>query len=415
VIGSQHKAAPPAAWGRTLADAPEAQRRSGWQTPLLTLDRAALDHNVATMFDWLRENGIGIAPHGKTTMAPQLWGELLDAGAWGITVATGWQAQAARAAGVRNIMIANTCSDPVALRWIADEHDRHRDVRVLSWVDGIQTVDAMARVLRDAGAGRPMPVIVELGASGGRTGARTLEEALAVADAVASSTCLELAGVGGYEGALAHDRSESGIARVDEYLRQVGALHRELVTAGRYSTEQPIVTAGGSAYFDRVAAVLGGTPDATVLLRSGAFQVHDDGFYRSITPMGTLVGSRRFRSAMHAWVRVVSRPEPGLALFDAGKRDLPFDEGLPIPLRLVGAEPGLSDALVGGARVTALNDQHGFLYFDPALSDALPVGSVLQLGLSHPCTALDKWRLIPVVDDATLDDPKVIDTIETVF
>jgi D-serine deaminase-like pyridoxal phosphate-dependent protein len=156
------------------------------------------------------------------------------------------------------------------------------------------------------------------------------------------------------------------------------------------------------------------------VLRSGAFQIHDDGFYAGVTPMGTLVGDTQFRSAMHVWVRVVSRPEPRLALFDAGKRDLPYDEGLPVAQRVVGLDAELSEAVLAGSEVTALNDQHGFLRLSGALSDAaaadaLSVGSVIRLGLSHPCTALDKWRLIPVIDDASTDDPIVVDAVETYF
>ncbi|MBX6767912.1 MAG: amino acid deaminase, partial [Actinomadura rubrobrunea] len=111
-------------------------------------------------------------------------------------------------------------------------------------------------------------------------------------------------------------------------------------------------------------------------------------------------------SAMHAWARVVSRPVPGLALLDAGRRDLPFDQGLPEPqlVRGKGAAP------VENGRVTALNDQHAFL------RDAdVRVGDVVRLGLSHPCTALDKWTLIPVVDDADADNPAVVDLIRTWF
>jgi D-serine dehydratase len=39
------------------------------------------------------------------------------------------------------------------------------------------------------------------------------------------------------------------------------------------------------------------------------------------------------------------------------------------------------------------------------------VGDLLACGISHPCTAFDKWRLIPVVDD----DYTVVDAIATFF
>src|SRR6266508_3739482 len=108
-----------------------------------------------------------------------------------------------------------------------------------------------------------------------------------------------------------------------------------------------------------------------------------------------------FRSAMHAWARVVSRPEPELALLDVGRRDVPFDQGLPVP-----------HALAGG-RVTALNDQHAFVTL-PADGGPL-VGDVVRLGLSHPCTALDKWTLIPVLDNVDGPEPVVVSLIRTYF
>jgi D-serine deaminase-like pyridoxal phosphate-dependent protein len=118
---------------------------------------------------------------------------------------------------------------------------------------------------------------------------------------------------------------------------------------------------------------------------------------------------------MHAWARVVSRPEVGLALLDAGKRDVPFDEGLPEP-QLVADQLGAPARPLTGAQVTAVNDQHSFLRIDPEGSAfGLKVGQVVRLGLSHPCTALDKWRWIPVIAGDSEADPVVIDLIRTFF
>lgn len=73
------KSFPPSAHGLTpeqfLATAP---RRSDFATPLLTLDAGAMVHNVARMADWAQRAGVLLAPHGKTTMAPALWRQLLD-------------------------------------------------------------------------------------------------------------------------------------------------------------------------------------------------------------------------------------------------------------------------------------------------------------------------------------------------
>lgn len=47
-------------------------RLSGVGTPMMTLDAAALAHNVDVMATWCADRGVGLAPHGKTTMAPLL-------------------------------------------------------------------------------------------------------------------------------------------------------------------------------------------------------------------------------------------------------------------------------------------------------------------------------------------------------
>jgi D-serine deaminase-like pyridoxal phosphate-dependent protein len=115
---------------------------------------------------------------------------------------------------------------------------------------------------------------------------------------------------------------------------------------------------------------------------------------------------------MHGWARVVSQPEPGLAILDAGKRDLPVDEGLPRP-QLIGPVLGGPMKSLGGAEITAVNDQHCFMTFDAGTTTVRP-GDVVRLGLSHPCTAFDKWTLIPVLAD-TDNDQTVVDLIHTFF
>ncbi|WP_245663538.1 amino acid deaminase [Nocardia inohanensis] len=516
VLGPQHKSLPPAAWGKTvreyLATAPHLD---DLQTPVLTMDRAALDSNRATMADWAAAAGVQLAPHGKTTMSPQLWWEQLAAGSWGITLATGWQAQVGRSFGLNRIMLANALLDPIGLRWAATEIAADPHFELYSWVDGIASVCEMERHLESAPEGVRLSVIVELGGPHGRTGARGLAAAHEVAEAVHKSPRLLLAGVGGYEGALAHDRTPEGLAAVRQYLDELAVLHRELAAAGRYddfigadiaftnvtpavdepsrareidvrsgkatasgraalsgapiagesdgttaapggSSAEParegaarggvndvadapghaevcadrvsagpvrrcaIVTAGGSAYPDLVVERLGALADedgvhgvpTTVVLRSGAYLVHDDGFYSGISPLASGRADRPLRSAMHGWARSVSRPETELALLDAGKRDLPFDEGLPVPQVTAGP---VAKPLPAGAVVSALNDQHAFLRLPGGNDSDVPVGSVVRLGLSHPCTAFDKWRLIPVIDDAGAGRPRVVDFLHTFF
>jgi len=63
--------------------------------------------------------------------------------------------------------------------------------------------------------------------------------------------------------------------------------------------------------------------------------------------------------------------------------------------------------------VTALNDQHAYVVI-PA-SSTLAVGDVVRLGISHPCTAFDKWRLLPELESSQTPDPAVVGFVETFF
>ncbi|WP_232376166.1 amino acid deaminase [Amycolatopsis aidingensis] len=411
------KSAPSALWGSTLAEATAARPqlfRDGFVGPMVVLESAALEHNLATFASWCAAHGVALAPHGKTTMAPQLFARQIEHGAIGITAANAGQSRVYRAFGVSRILLANQLVDPAGLRWLAGELDRDPGFDFTCWVDSVAGVRLMTETLTAAGARRPVEVLLELGAAGGRTGVRDHATALAVAEAVRDSPALRLAGVGGYEGALAHDSSAESLRTVESYIDDLRALAISLADKGFFEPGQRIIaTAGGSAFFDRVAAGLaGGWPEGLnvlPVLRSGAYLTHDDGFYRGISPLGAAPRTEGapLRSALRAWAQVSSKPAPELALLTLGRRDASFDQGLPEPQWHRPAD-GATTELTGHS-VTALNDQHAFL--------ALPAGSPVQvgdwvgLGLSHPCTVFDKWSLIPVVDERE----NVVDFIRTYF
>ena len=56
--------------------------------PACVLSREAMSHNRAVMREFTQRMGVLLAPHGKSTMAPQLFAEQLDDGAWAMTAAT---------------------------------------------------------------------------------------------------------------------------------------------------------------------------------------------------------------------------------------------------------------------------------------------------------------------------------------
>lgn len=364
--------------------------------PVMVADGRAIASNIDTLARFCARHGLEFAPHGKTTMAPSLFEAQLRAGASAITVATANQVLACHAFGVRRVLLANQLLDPVALRWIA----AREDLKVLLYVDSLTGVQVAA----EAVTGAPLRVLVELGYPGGRTGCRTVAELVDLARAVAAEPRLVLAGVAGYEGGL------PGPPSVGWYLDEVRTAVLDLAAAGVLPAEV-VVTAGGSKYFDLVADRLAGQwlpgHRLRTILRSGAYVTHDDGIYRETTPFGRVPGEGALDAALEVWAQVTSTPEARLAIVGMGKREVPYDEGLPVPRRVRGRDGAVRPA--DGLRVTATNDHHAYL--EVAAGAELEPGELVAFGISHPCTAFDKWRLIPVVGD----DYVVTDLIRTYF
>ncbi|WP_406440031.1 amino acid deaminase [Streptomyces sp. NBC_00631] len=410
-VDHRFKGLPPDAEGLTVGEL-AAQRRNlfedGFATPVLALSAERLEHNLALMETYTERHGLAFAPHGKTSMAPQLFRRQTERGAWGITLAVPHQVRVARAFGTRRVFLANELVDAPALRWIAAELERDADFHFVCYVDSVRGVELMDAALRTTGTPRPVEVVVELAAGeSARTGVRTEAECAAVADAVARTGTLRLVGVAGYEGEV----PQADPDRVHAYLRRLTALAVEFDKAGRFAgLTEIVVSAGGSAWFDAVADVFADLPELSLptlrLLRSGAYVSHDDGRYRAVTPFNRVPEEGALEPAFRLWAQIVSRPSPEQAFANAGKRDAAYDLDLPFAqvIRRAGTERPAT-----GVSVTGLSDQHAWLRTGPEAD--VEVGDWIGLGLSHPCTSFDKWQLIPVAEA----DGTVVDYIRTFF
>ncbi|MEU8629639.1 alanine racemase [Streptomyces sp. NPDC048669] len=415
-VDHRFKALPPDAEGLTVG-ALAAERRNlftgGFTTPVLALSAESVAHNLTLLETYAQRHGLAFAPHGKTSMSPQLFARQLERGAWGITAAVPHQARVYRAYGIQRIFLANELVDAAALRWLAGELDADPGFRFVCYVDSVRGVELMDEALRAARASRPVDVVVELGAGeGARTGARTEADCSAVADAVAAAGSLRLVGVAGYEGEVPEASGE----RVRDWLRRLVALAVAFDAEGRFAAldagEPVVISAGGSAWFDAVADVFAEIPQLShpvlKLLRSGAYVSHDDGHYRDVTPFNRVPEEGALQPAFRLWAQVVSRPAPGQAFLNAGKRDAAYDLDLPqAQVVRSGRDGSVREAT--GIEVTKLSDQHAWVETEEGTG--LEIGDWVGMGLSHPCTSFDKWQLIPLVKA----DGTVTDYIRTFF
>ena len=376
--------------------------------PIALLKDAAVHHNSRWMQRFVEASGAHIAPHGKTTMSPELFKLGLDDGAWGLTLATVGQLQVARRFGINRVLMANQLVGKQAIRYVLDELAADPEFFFTCLVDSHNGVELLADAARAHPIDRPLTVLLEGGLAGGRTGCRDFDEAIAIAEAVkAAEPHLTLGGIEGYEGVIRLPDPDSAEREVRAFLRYLIELARQCDKRDLFAPGPVILSAGGSVYYDYVAdefsrAGLG--REVEIVSRGGCYVSHDSGMYRSIFAE-ILQRSDTARElgegltpALEVWAYVQSRPEGELAILTLGKRDISYDVDMPFPLHWYRPEESNLPHMIGpGHEIIQLNDQHAYLKL-PAGSP-LRVGDMVACGISHPCTTFDKWRLMYVVND----------------
>jgi D-serine dehydratase len=375
--------------------------------PVAVLKTSALRHNLDWMRDFCARHGALLAPHGKTTMCPQLFGAQLANGAWGMTLATASQVQLAHRFGVRRVLLANQLVARADIASILRLMHDDPDFDFFALADSVDGVARLSQAVCAAALARPLPLLVELGLPGKRAGCRSSEEAMAVARAIAAAPGLALAGIEGYEGLLTTNDHEADVRAVDAFVVQLVELVRLADAEGLFACPEILLSAGGSAYFDLVArgfaAMEGASRPVQAILRSGCYLTSDHGSYHRLLSQLDAREQRPdgLRPALEVWSMVQSRPEPTLAILTMGKRDASYDMDLPIPLVSHRPGPGTPTPLPPGCRIVKMNDQHAYLQLPPdnPLCTSLAVGDLVGCGISHPCTTFDKWPLLLAVDD----------------
>ena len=379
--------------------------------PAAVLRQTALRRNSAAMRAFLTDRDLAIAPHGKTTMAPQLYALQHDDGAWGITISTVQHLEICRRFAFDRVIIANELVGDAEIDAAFALLKATPELELYCLVDSVAGAERLAAGGRRSGALERINALIEVGAMGGRAGCRTMDDVMAVARAAAKGG-LPLRGIEGFEGVLAD------VPAVDRFLDFLVAAAEAVHAEGLFSEGPILLTAGGSVYFDRVADRLsrgsGLAGRAKIVIRSGCYLTDDSGMVadalKALSARDPSIDTTDYAPAILVFTHVQSRPEPGKAILAMGRRDAGTDSGLPVPLMVF--RPGRDAApqpIAPGHKVTGLNDQHTHLAC-PADSD-LAVGDIVAFGISHPCTTFDKWKVLFVIDD----DYTVVDAISTFF
>jgi D-serine dehydratase len=378
--------------------------------PTAVLYEDNLAHNLRWMRDFVSAYGAKLAPHGKTTMAPKLFRRQLEAGAWGITLATAQQTRVAYGHGVRRVLMANQLVGRSNMATIAELLADSR-FEYFCLVDSAPHVELLGNFFKDRGI--RLNVLLEVGADGGRAGVRNRQQLEALLDGLSKwRKQIVLCGVEIFEGVLKEE------ARIREFLDKAVATLHELAEQKRFDRSPVILSGAGSAWYDLVAEIFSkaqiGEP-LEIVLRPGCYITHDVGVYRTAqndilarNQIAQRIGSG-LQPALQLWAYVQSVPEAEKAIIGFGKRDAAFDSGFPVPALHYRPETDHPASTPPHWEVVHMMDQHAYMKI--ANGDDICVGDMIALDISHPCLTFDKWRYLPVLDSQY----RVIDVVQTFF
>jgi len=374
--------------------------------PLATIKASVIESNSKWMRNFTKKYRAHIAPHGKTSMSPQLFKRQIDDGAWAITVANIHQLRLCIRWGIKRVFLANQVAGVQNLKELTNELALEPDLDFFILIDSIENAKQLADAAKKQKLNNPIQILIELGFQGGRTGCRSFRSALNLARSVQSlKPYLELKGVEGYEALLrTYPNPEN---KIRNFLIELKKLFTTCIDENLFQKKPFIISAGGSDFFDLVLqnfSEISSKQDVCCVIRSGCYLTHDSLNYKrvfeNIKKRSPEVEELDFslKPALQVWGVVQSVPEPGLCIINLGKRDVSYDLDLPIPELLFCPSMHKTPLTISNEfRVKGLNDQHTFLEI-PKLKK-LCIGDYLAFGISHPCTTFDKWRLVYLIDD----------------
>jgi len=222
--------------------------------PAAVIRESALRRNSEWMQQFLRLSGALLCPHGKTTMSPQLFERQLRDGAWGIIISTVQQLYVTRQHCFKRVLMANQIVGRQEIRYVLDEIAKDPEFDFFCLVDSVDGVARLVEAARDRSPDRSLQVLVEGGYAGGRTGCRTLEEALCVARAVKHvDPLLTLCGVEEYEGTLHLSEGSDTARRVCSFVKFLISIAVTCAEENLYARGPIMLSVGRSAFYDLVA------------------------------------------------------------------------------------------------------------------------------------------------------------------
>ena len=349
--------------------------RLSLNTPVLVIDRDALQRNIETMAAFARSSGMALRPHAKTHKSVEIAKLQIAAGAIGVCCAKMGEAEALAAGGVENILITSPVVTPQAIARLVALNDRIAELRVVT--DNPDNVDALAA----ATAGKPLKAVVDIDPGIRRTGVPSPEAALALAKRIADAPSLHFAGVQYYCGVQQHIESyadrRGAIAERTDYLRSI-------VDALKAAGLTPEIVTGGGTGTHHIDGELGVLTE----LQAGSYAFMDKQ-YNDCDLDGQ--GRKPFETSLFVDAHVISANSASMATIDAGFKALSTDGGLPVVV----------DGAPAGAMFVFMGDEHGALI---APEHTFRIGDHVSLAVPHCDPTVNLYDAYHVVREGTLTE-----------
>lgn len=327
-------------------------------TPAVIVDLDIVERNIARLAAKLKAQGIAHRPHIKSTKSVYFARKQLEAGAIGITVAKLSEAEVFAEAGIDSILVAYPIIGEDKLERFAR---LHRKANMLATVDSVQGALGLSRVGETTG--KPVQVLIEIDGGLNRGGRQPGADVVSFAREIAALPGIHICGIMGYFGTIYGNKDEASFrAAVRRESETMQAVKTSLLEAG---ISVDIVSTGSSP-----AALLCEELSGVTEVRAGNYILFD--------VSGVAMGfAAEADCALRVVATVVSTPLPGRATIDAGTKTLTSDKAHNRDgFGIVVGRPEL--------RITGLNEEHGFLQFDPETA-SLAVGDRIEIIPNHSC------------------------------
>ncbi|WP_108658327.1 DSD1 family PLP-dependent enzyme [Acuticoccus kandeliae] len=330
-------------------------------TPAMIVDIDAFQRNLRRLMDLTEGSGVLVRPHAKTHKSSTIGKMQMEAGAVGVCCQKVGEAEALVAGGVSDVYVSNQVVGRRKLDRLARLAGR---CRLAVAVDNPDNVAALAEAMATHGA--TIDVLVEIDVGAGRCGTRSIPQSVALAEAIARHPGLRLRGIHAYHGRAQHIIDYAEREREIQAAADLSRATAEAIAAKGITVDIISGAGTGTFLFEAGSGVYNEIQAGSYLFMDRSYREIEDEAGR---PVPT------FEQSLFILTTVMSVPEPGVAVVDAGLKAFSVDSGMPVVA---------DDETI---RVARASDEHGGL--------VLPEGRTLALG--------EKIRLIPGHCDPTIN------------